>query len=131
MKIAGQYRRLLATIGPTETLAQAAKRMTSWEIGVLAVWDGELEGIISERDVTRAVAEGADTTRAMVVDFMTTRPYVVHPQDDSSEATALMLEVGIRHLPVVENNEVVGMLSIRDLLAIEAEVPAIESEGSR
>ena len=121
MKIAGRYRPLLATIGPTETLAQAAKRMTSWEIGVLAVWDGELEGIISERDVTRAVAEGADTTRAMVVDFMTARPYVVRPQDDSSEAAALMLEVGVRHLPVVENNEVVGMLSIRDLLAIEPE----------
>jgi len=110
----------MARASQNRWVASSPTRPTS-RASVLAVWDGELEGIISERDVTRAVAEGADVTTATVLDFMTGRPCVVHPDDDVAEATALMLEVGVRHLPVVENNEVVGMLSIRDLLAIEPE----------
>jgi CBS domain-containing protein len=114
------YRPLLVTIGPSELLVEAARRMTSSDVGALAVWDGELEGIISERDLTRAMAEGADASSTRVVAFMSTRPYVVHPDDLTSAAAQLMVEVGIRHLPVVDRNEVVGMVSIRDLAGVYA-----------
>src|SRR5207244_12870897 len=116
------WRGMMARASQNRWVASSPTRPTS-RASVLAVWDGELEGIISERDVTRAVAEGADVTTAMVLDFMTGRPYVVHPDDDVAEATALMLEVGVRHLPVVENNELVGMLSIRGIMPRAAPLP--------
>ena len=115
--IAGVFRPLLLTVGPSDSLEAAAGLMVDHHVGALAVWDGELEGMLSERDLARAMAAGAAPARTRVVDYMTPRPYVVSPEDACEEVARLMVEEGIRHAPVVAANAVVGMISVRDLLA--------------
>ena len=78
-----------------------------------------LVGIITERDVTAAMAEGADPATTPVSDYMTPAPEVLQPDSELADATQLMLELGIRHLPVVRGGHLVGVLSIRDLLDAE------------
>src|SRR4030095_14577799 len=91
--------------------------MSGHQVGALPVLEGQhLVGIITERDVTAAVAEGADTVTAPVSDYMTPAPEVLQPDSELAEAAHLMLELGIRHLPVVRGGCVVGVLSIRDVL---------------
>jgi len=97
----------------------AASRMEYHEVGALAVLDdGELVGIITERDIGRAVAEARDPWLQTVGEFMTPDPVTVSPVTSLGLATSLMLEIGARHLPVVEGGRTVGMISVRDLLAM-------------
>lgn len=103
-----------------EPLVALARRMRERGIGSLPVYDGErLAGIVTERDVVAAVAAGVAAT-ATAESCMTREPAVATPEDDSSEVALRMLELGIRHLPVVEHGRVMGMVSARDLLMLEA-----------
>jgi CBS domain-containing protein len=86
-----------------------------------------LVGIITERDLTAALAEGADPVLTPVSDYMTPAPEVLQPDNELADAAHLMLELGIRHLPIVRSGLLVGVLSIRDLL--DAEVH--HADGSR
>ena len=87
------------------------------QVGALPVLEGQhLVGIITERDVTAAMAEGADPVATLVSEYMTPAPEVLRPDSELADATHLMLELGIRHLPVVRSGRLVGVLSIRDLL---------------
>jgi CBS domain-containing protein len=103
--------------GPETTLREAADAMVAANEGSLGIVDGRrLAGIVTERDLLRALAEGADPGTATVAQWMTTEPDVVTPDADVEEACSWMLEQGYRHLPVMEEGELLGIISIRDLL---------------
>ena len=87
------------------------------QVGALPVLDGQrLVGIITERDLTAALAEDADPARTPVSDYMTPAPEVLRPDSELADAAHRMLELGIRHLPVVRGGRPVGVLSMRDVL---------------
>ena len=112
-------RQTLATCIPDESIASICTRLSSLNIGAFPVCDaqGTLVGIISERDVVRAFAkDGARLVEKHVRDLMT-REIVTCGRDATMlEAEKLMHKHRIRHLPVVEGDKVVGMLSIRDIM---------------
>ena len=117
MEIRDLVVRDLVTVGPAHTLAQAAKLMNDKRVGSAIVLTEESPGILSERDVLRAVAEGIDPTSASVGDFMTWNAIVATSEWDTLEAARTMLEHGFRHLVVVDGDHEVGILSIRDLMS--------------
>jgi CBS domain-containing protein len=113
-----QMSRDLLTVEAALPLAEVAERMVEREVGAVLVLDGErLAGIMTERDVLRAVARGISAD-AVVRDWMTTDPETIGPDETTEHAATLMMHGGFRHLPVVEDDEVVGILSIRDLMRI-------------
>jgi CBS domain-containing protein len=104
-------------VNPDATLRQAAELMVSTEVGSVAVEvDGALEGIFTERDLLRAVADGAELDVDPVSSWMTEYPDSFHPEMEVGEAAEWMLATGFRHLPVVDGGEVVGVISIKDVL---------------
>jgi CBS domain-containing protein len=104
-------------VGPEATVDEAAAAMVELGVGAVAVVDGnKLVGIFTERDVMRAVAEEADLEEEAVGDWMTPAPDLFAPTVDVDEAAAWILETGYRHLPVMDNGELLGIVSIRDLL---------------
>ena len=100
------------------SILEVAQRMVDRNVGaVLVVDNGRLTGILTERDVLRAVARGlSDTTR--VGDCMTAHPETIAPDDTTEHAAVLMLHGGFRHLPVVQGDNLVGVVSIRDLVGL-------------
>jgi CBS domain-containing protein len=109
---------VFAITGP-DTLEEAARRMRTNEVGSLVVMDDRrCVGIITERDLTRAIADGEDPRRSDVAGYMTIRPITVTPETGIREAAAEMLETEVRHLPVRVGGELIGMVSLRDLLDV-------------
>lgn len=106
-------------VGPQDTVFDALKLLAEHEVGALVVMEGrQLVGIFSERDYTRKVAlQGRNSKETPVSDIMTRDVIVVTPQTRTRDCMALMREKRIRHLPVVDQGTVQGMLSIRDLMA--------------
>ena len=100
------------------SLTEVAQRMVDRNVGAVLVQDGgRLTGILTERDILRAVARGLrDDTR--VADCMTAQPETIGPDDTTEHAAVLMLHGGFRHLPVTEKDELVGVISIRDLVPL-------------
>ncbi len=109
----------LASLPPTATVRDAVQVMAERHIGaVLVAIDGRLQGIFTERDVlTRVVAAGLDPGDTALGGVMTPNPDTVGPGDTAFEALRRMSEHGYRHLPVVDDDEMVGIVSIRDLYA--------------
>jgi CBS domain-containing protein len=104
---------------PDTTVAEAAATMVRGGFGSAVVLEGRsVAGIFTERDVLRAAASGADLTRSSLSRWMTPDPVTGRPEIDSDEAAELMLGGGFRHLPVVEGGELVGIVSLRDLLSL-------------
>ena len=122
MKVRALYRPEAVSADPDEALGDAAGRMQYQEIGSLAVIEhGRLIGILTERDLARALADGIDPFGTPVRSYMTEEPLLtVTPETDAGKVAATMLEQGVRHLPVLEGGQVVGMVSARDLLSLEA-----------
>lgn len=111
----------LLTVTPEERLAAAARKMAERGVGAVVVLEaGRLTGILTERDVLKAVAAG-ETDEATVGDRMTRHPETVESTDSTDHAAALMIHGGFRHLPVVDHGEVKGILSIRDLMRVALE----------
>jgi CBS domain-containing protein len=107
----------VVTAKPDETVHDAVRRMLDAQVGSVAVCDGSrLAGIFTERDVMRLAGESADFTRLRVGDVMTTKLFVVGPDDDVVSAARLMQEKKIRHLPVVQDGNLLGILGIREVL---------------
>ena len=103
------------------SIIEVAQRMVDRDVGaVLVVDEGRLTGILTERDVLRAVARGlrVDTR---VADCMTAHPETIGPDDTTEHAVVLMLHGGFRHLPVVQGDNLVGVISIRDLAPLVLE----------
>jgi CBS domain-containing protein len=112
----------LLAVEPGLLLTEVAKRMVAKDVGAVLVMEGgRLIGILTERDVLRAVAAdgaGGDTTAG---DWMTRDPETLGPDETTQQAATLMIHGGFRHLPVTEGEAVVGILSIRDLMRIVLE----------
>ena len=108
------------TIGPSHTLREAAQRMASRRVGAAVVMDPEADGpgILTERDVLEAVAQGQDLDRELAADHLTPDAVVATPDWPLTDAAAAMLAGGFRHLVVSEDGAVVGVLSVRDLLRV-------------
>ena len=103
-------------IGPETTLAAAAAVMISRSVGALAVVDGRsFVGIITDRDIVGAMAEGGDPDDAVSA-WMTSGPDTISPDVSVSEAADWLLETGYRHLPVAVGDELLGIVDIRDVL---------------
>jgi CBS domain-containing protein len=106
---------------PEESLADAAARMRDHGVGSLVVLDGEeLTGILTERDLLWAMADGAPPNVTSVATYMSAPPIVVSPDADVVEAGRLMVKHDVRHLPIVAVGQLLGMISARDLLVAEA-----------
>jgi CBS domain-containing protein len=117
MEIGPLLTQRLLLVAPSQTLLEAARRMQDRNVGAAVVQvNGGEPGIITERDVLRAVAEGADLALTPVMDYMTAAPVCATPSSGVVEAARIMGRGGFRHLIVMEDGAVVGMLSIRDLL---------------
>ena len=108
----------LWSVKPNDTVFDAIKVLAEKGVGALIVMEkGKLVGILSERDYTRKIALlGKNSKESLVKDIMTANVLVVSPNTRTRECMAIMSEKNIRHLPVVDGNTVVGMLSIRDLM---------------
>lgn len=105
------------TTTPDATVSGAAKAMTDRRVGSACVVGdrGELRGIITERDVLRAAASGRDLNEEQVSDWMTPDPVTIDPQEVPSRVAAVMMDRGFRHIPVIDQDELVGIVSMRDV----------------
>jgi CBS domain-containing protein len=111
----------LLAVEPGLLLTEVADRMVARDVGAVLVLENDrLVGILTERDVLRAVAGGLDEG-ATVADWMTRDPETMEPDEPIRQAAVLMIHGGFRHLPIVEGDKVVGMLSIRDLMRVVLE----------
>jgi len=116
--------RVLVTVRQDETVTVAIRSIVEHDRGSLPVVDdkGELVGIITERDIVRkCVAHSKDCTKIKVRDVMSKQVVIGTPEDDSSYAITVTKQNRIRHLPIVENKKVIGMISMRDLLGVQLE----------
>jgi CBS domain-containing protein len=109
----------MVAIKPQDTVLEAIKLMATENIGAAIVMNGDrLAGIVSERDYARKVVLlGRSSESTLVEEIMTANVICVSPRTKSRDCMALMTEKNIRHLPVVDNGRVVGMVSVRDIVA--------------
>lgn len=119
--VADNMTRSLLTVSAETTIGEAASRMVERGVGAVVVLEGEsVRAILTERDVLKAVADGRDGT-APIADWMTRHPETIEPTDTTDHAASLMIHGGYRHLPVIEEGRVVGIVSIRDLMRVALE----------
>ncbi len=118
-------------LAPSASVREAAQVMSENHIGALLVMDeGRLAGIFTERDaLNRVLAEGRDPDSTPLSDVMTRDPLTLSPQTAATQALRLMGEVGFRHLPVVENHKVYGVISLRDFVGVELHLAAEGADG--
>jgi CBS domain-containing protein len=107
----------LVSVGPDEPVSVAVARMNEENVGSVTVCDGpELVGIFTERDLVRLAGEGTQFAQIRISEVMTRRPVTVSPDDDIVSAARLMGERRIRHLPVVQDGFLLGVIGIRDVM---------------
>lgn len=108
----------ILSVSSDTTLTAAAQRMSGGRVGaVIVLGDDKLVGILTERDILRAVGEGR-VEGSTVADWMTGDPETIEPTETTDMAATLMIHGGFRHLPVVEGGSVIGIVSIRDLMGV-------------
>lgn len=106
------------TVSADTSMVEAAQGMAKGRLGSALIMQGSwLAGIITERDVLRAAASGEDLNATKVKDWMTSDPMTAAPDMDTEEAAAVMFTNGFRHLPVTQGSEVIGVVSLRDVLS--------------
>ncbi|MAZ35413.1 MAG: CBS domain-containing protein [Thalassospira sp.] len=111
----------IATLNPADSVMDAVNMMTERKIGAVIIVDNSarLAGIFTERDlVNRVVAKGLDTASTPLKQVMTANPDTLGPDDTAMNALELMSARRYRHLPVIDGETVVGMVSIRDLFNV-------------
>jgi len=107
----------LLTVAPGDALAQVAQRMVERDVGAVIVLEGSaLAGILTERDMLRAMAARMHTSEARVRQWMTSDPITASPDMALDDAAKVMLDNGFRHLPVMEGDTVLGVVSLRRVL---------------
>ncbi|MDH3630249.1 MAG: CBS domain-containing protein [Gammaproteobacteria bacterium] len=120
----------IVKIRSDKNIAEAAIALTEYKIGALLVedQDGTIAGILSERDIVGGMApHGADLHDVAVSELMTTNVIRCSPNDSVNEAMAMMTDRRIRHLPVFEGDELVGFISIGDL--VKCRIMEVQSEA--
>ena len=106
----------LHTVEPADTVGEAVAVMAQHRVGSVLVMESDrLLGIFTERDTVRALSQSHDAARHEITSWMTHDPKTVGPDVDAEDALRTMLDNGFRHLPVVENGKVIGVVSMRDL----------------
>jgi CBS domain-containing protein len=117
--VADAMRHEFITVAPEDTLGEVAERMVEEKKGgAVVVMDyGRMIGILTERDLLRAIAYRVHTSEARVREWMTADPITVPPETTLDEASQLMLDKNFRHLPVVEGGRIVGVVSLRRAVA--------------
>ncbi len=116
----------VATVKPELAMTKLAERLTEHHIGALAVVDagGGIIGVISERDVVRGLADhGAVLADLTVRDLMTADVVACKPDDSLADIREMMAVGRFRHMPVVEEGELVGMISVRDIVSHMVDIP--------
>jgi CBS domain-containing protein len=106
------------SLSPSDSVFDALRQLADHNVGAMMVMDqGRLVGVFSERDYTRKIAlAGKSSKDTLVKDIMTPDVLTVSPQTRTRDCMALMSQKKIRHLPVVEADKVLGMISIRDIM---------------
>ena len=111
----------LVTMSSGSSLAEAASVMSQRRVGSVLIMEGEqLAGILTERDIVRAISHDIGAPRDEIAHWMSPAPRTVSPQTSLEEARMLMDKNHIRHLPVTDGGRLVGMLSMRDLIKLGA-----------
>ncbi|MBI5641695.1 MAG: CBS domain-containing protein [Nitrospirae bacterium] len=129
-EIVGPGQRDIISIGKDKTVADAVSRMVEDEIGALVVVDGEKPvGMFTERDVLKCWTRKGERhfNEIKIAEVMTTNLIIAETDDDLCYVTTIMIKNRIRHLPVLENNILVAMLSIRDV--VKAQVTDLRAEN--
>jgi CBS domain-containing protein len=112
------------SVEPQDTLGEVAERMVDGKSGSVIVKDfGRMVGILTERDMLKAMAGRVHTSEARVREWMTADPITASPETTTDEAAQTMLENGFRHLPVMERGAVVGVVSLRRVVSAGLGVP--------
>jgi CBS domain-containing protein len=121
---------LVFTVAPTETVSAVASLLQARRVGALVVLEAEqVVGIVSERDITRAIAaDGASALSHAVGRYMTKDVHFAEPGDTVDELMGRMTDRRIRHLPVCRNDRLVGLVSIGDL--VKAKISEVEAEAN-
>ena len=105
---------------PRQSLFDAAAVMRTNRISALAVLDGEaIVGILTERDLLRAIADGRDPQATHISQYMTHSPRTIEADRLAAEAAEIMIKHRVRHLPVTDKGRLIGFLSARDLLVLK------------
>jgi CBS domain-containing protein len=132
MQVKDGMSEVVLTVGPGHTLREAAALMTDRQVGAAVVLDPEAPGpgVITERDILRSVAAGQEPDEERVAEHLTSQLTFAAPEWSLEQAAVAMIRGGFRHLVVVEGRELVGMLSMRDIVrcwtadGATSEVPA-------
>lgn len=116
MQIKDVMSKKIATVAPQDPTEKAAKLMDEYDVGSIPVCDGnKVVGIITDRDIVLRCVSQNKNLKQPVTEFMTANPVTASPTMDVKEAAKLMSEKKIRRLPIVENNSLVGMVSLGDI----------------
>jgi CBS domain-containing protein len=111
-------KKTLYSVDPSTTVGEAISLMAQNRIGSALIMEGgQLIGIFTERDTVRAISHSHDAPTHEISSWMTHNPKCVSPDVEVDDALRTMLDNGFRHLPVVEDGKVIGMISMRDLAA--------------
>lgn len=119
MKIRDAHTSDLVTVASTATLREVCHAMAAANIGAVAVIGEDKVGIISERDIIKAAALGGDLDETHANEYTSFQVQTADLEADTGYVANVMLDNGIRHLPVVDDDRLVGMVSMRDLFAVE------------
>ena len=119
MKVGDLKPRGIIDVSRNDSLRDAARHLADDDIGALAVFDATgPAGVLSERDLARAVADGADLDETPVEEYMTPSPIRVASTSAVGDAIAKLNEYGVRHLLVDQDGDITGMISMRDIMSI-------------
>jgi CBS domain-containing protein len=130
MRIAEIMQTELVAVSPATTARHAALLLTERHVGACLVMQGpRLVGIFTERDLLRAFAEGTDVRERSVAQLMTRNAVVAPPDADVVWAADTMKRLHARHLPIVEDGNVIGIISLRDLYAAAEDVLRLDPQG--
>lgn len=122
MRVADIMSKPLCIVDPETTLAEATTLMAENRVGSAIVCAAEkLVGIVTERDVVRAMSGSHDAATRPVDEWMTRKLVTIDPETEVREALRMMVDGGFRHLPVLEESKIVGMVSMRDIAAALAD----------
>ena len=123
--VAEVMERNVLTVDPSDTIGEAAEKMTKSDVGAVVVVEhmARIVGIVTERDLLRAVAERARAAEARVRQWMTPDVMTIEPETTVEEAAKIMFDNNFRHLPVVKESRLLGIVSLRRLAREAFEQP--------
>ena len=132
MKVRDGMTRLVLTIGPAHTLREAARLMSARRVGAAVVTDDQQAGvgILTERDILDSLGAGQDPDAELAAGHRTVDVVFASPEWTLQQAAETMVRSGFRHLVVIEGGEVIGLLSMRDIVRVWADAAAPVAAGA-